>query len=175
MIEKNDPSVAAAQERAIFELIYPELSDLLHGADIDSGVLPFQEIADRSSVYFLSPNCRFFQIRFRKKSRYILVPDIYAANIPDGCQVQTTKADEGFIRIIIGQEKDVLPLVPLLRMILTNLIRQYHTFGCCSRYEKCSDVGKCIHPDPVFALGCAYRNNLDDGKVFYGKNRNIEG
>ena len=60
-------------------------------------------------------------------------------------------------------------------MILSNLIRQYHTFGCCSRYEKCSDAKKCIHPDPVFALGCAYRNNLDSGRIFYGKNRNIDG
>lgn len=171
-----NPSITedAFYEWEIFKLIYPQLSDLLHGADIDSGVLIFQEIANRSSVYFLSPACRFFQIRFRKKSRYILIPDIYTADIPDGYQIQVTKSDEGFVRALISDVNEVIPLVPLLRTILSNLTRQYHTFGCCSRYEQCSDAKKCIHPNPVFALGCAYRANLESGKIFYGKNRNID-
>lgn len=46
-------------------------------------------------------------------------------------------------------------------------------FGCCSRYEECSDAKHCIHPDVMFSGMCAYKYNLKDGKIFYGKNKNI--
>lgn len=49
--------------------------------------------------------------------------------------------------------------------------RKIDTFGCCSRYEACSDAMKCIHPDPVFASSCQYRQNLLAGRIFYGKNK----
>ena len=45
-------------------------------------------------------------------------------------------------------------------------------FGCCSRYMECSDERKCVHPDRVFARDCAYKRNLENGKIFYGKNKN---
>lgn len=46
-------------------------------------------------------------------------------------------------------------------------------FGCCSRYEKCSDARKCLHENRLYALGCAYYHSLRAGRIFYGKNRNI--
>lgn len=46
-------------------------------------------------------------------------------------------------------------------------------FGCCSRYEECSDAKHCTHPDIMIASRCAYRQNLHSGKIFYGKNRNV--
>lgn len=46
-------------------------------------------------------------------------------------------------------------------------------FGCCSRYVECSDAGHCIHPDIMFAVQCAYRENLRKGRIFYGKNKTI--
>ncbi len=45
--------------------------------------------------------------------------------------------------------------------------------GCCSQYIECSDARKCIKPDVPWAAGCRYRENLENGKIFYGKNRNI--
>lgn len=47
-------------------------------------------------------------------------------------------------------------------------------FGCCGKYEKCSDALKCLDPDPEYGKRCYYKQNLDQGKVFYGKNRNID-
>lgn len=46
-------------------------------------------------------------------------------------------------------------------------------FSCCSRYEACSDAKHCIHPDTVHSKSCIYRKNLENGKIFYGKNKNI--
>ena len=48
-------------------------------------------------------------------------------------------------------------------------------FGCCQRYEQCSDAKECLikDTDPIFARGCQYRKNLESGRIFYGKNRII--
>lgn len=46
-------------------------------------------------------------------------------------------------------------------------------FGCCSSFEKCSDQRRCIHPDRAYSTACQYRKNLEQGKIFYGKNKNI--
>lgn len=41
--------------------------------------------------------------------------------------------------------------------------------GCCSKYEECSDLGHCINPNTDIFMSCAYRRNLEQGKIFYGK------
>ena len=46
-------------------------------------------------------------------------------------------------------------------------------FGCCSKFVQCSDSQKCIHSDLVYALACQYRKNLEQGRIFYGKNKNV--
>lgn len=45
-------------------------------------------------------------------------------------------------------------------------------FGCCSSYMICSDEKKCIK-DNKFSRNCYYKQNLENGKIFYGKNRNV--
>lgn len=47
-------------------------------------------------------------------------------------------------------------------------------YGCCSRYLECSDAKRCVHPDIMFAVQCAYRKNLMAGRIFYGKNANVK-
>ena len=68
---------------------------------------------------------------------------------------------------------DVLDYVPQLRAMLDAMSRQFKDFGCCGHYLECSDAKACVHSDPRFALSCCYFYNLRDGKIFYGKNRNI--
>lgn len=60
--------------------------------------------------------------------------------------------------------------------IAIEIISEYsgETFGCCSRYLTCSDERKCVHPDRLFSRACSYRKNLENGRVFFGKNRNID-
>lgn len=49
-----------------------------------------------------------------------------------------------------------------------------NSLACCGRYMECSDAKICVHPDLDFAKGCYYFHNLRRGKIFYGKNRNID-
>jgi len=44
-------------------------------------------------------------------------------------------------------------------------------FGCCHRYTECSDAKKCLHPNLMYSTACNYRKNLENGLIFYGKNR----
>lgn len=46
------------------------------------------------------------------------------------------------------------------------------SFGCCSRYQECSDNGACLYPTIEDYKGCLYNKNLVKGIVFYGKNAN---
>ena len=47
------------------------------------------------------------------------------------------------------------------------------SFGCCGMFEDCSDAKRCIHPNRLYSTACAYRRNLEQGRIFYGKNRNV--
>lgn len=44
------------------------------------------------------------------------------------------------------------------------------SFGCCSEYIKCSDEMKCTRIGNPEYIGCAYKVNLENGRIFYGKN-----
>lgn len=52
------------------------------------------------------------------------------------------------------------------------LLAPVESFGCCSKYIECSDAKKCINLDKKMAQGCQYKENLKNGKIFYGKNKN---
>lgn len=50
---------------------------------------------------------------------------------------------------------------------LIRVKKPVNRFGCCSQYQKCSQAGKCLHEHPYYSKGCYYRENLENGKVFY--------
>ena len=47
-----------------------------------------------------------------------------------------------------------------------------HKFGCCSQYDKCSKEKRCLHENQFYSKGCFYRENIENGKIFYGENSN---
>lgn len=47
-------------------------------------------------------------------------------------------------------------------------------FACCHDFMACSDAKECLHPEDRFFNGCTYRTNLEAGRIFYGKNRNVD-
>lgn len=46
-------------------------------------------------------------------------------------------------------------------------------FGCCNDFERCSDAKSCLHPHEIFYNHCMYRDNLESGHIFYGKNKTV--
>ena len=59
----------------------------------------------------------------------------------------------------------------LKRTIFRGVVTE--TFGCCNNFEKCSDARRCLIADDRFSNGCMYRKNLEAGRIFYGRNRNV--
>lgn len=172
-MEQLSFEIELSDERKAFEIVYPHICDILYNAPMESEVLVFKEINNCSSVYFLNAGMIFFQVRLRKKTKYLLLPEDCESELPEGVTVCRSKSDPGMIRVSLISPEDILLYVPTLRKILIRLSKKYQTFGCCSRYEVCSDARTCIHPDVKFALGCQYRHNLIEGKIFYGKNKTI--
>lgn len=70
------------------------------------------------------------------------------------------------------QERLITALKEEKRYLFRNLITD--TFACCNDFRRCSEAGTCIHQDDRFYNGCAYRLNLEQGKIFYGSKRTIK-
>lgn len=68
-------------------------------------------------------------------------------------------------------------LLPYLERLMRYRLIQYKskepTYGCCHLYEECSNAKRCVSKEKFYATVCAYKRNLDAGRIFYGKNRNI--
>lgn len=62
----------------------------------------------------------------------------------------------------------------VIKLVLDNYFTEgSDAFGCCSRYEACSDAKKCLHENKLYARNCIYGAHLAEGRIFYGKNRNV--
>lgn len=64
-------------------------------------------------------------------------------------------------------------LVALVNLHIDNYVTSQPAFGCCDMFEKCSDAKRCLHSNLLYSTACAYRRNLESGRVFYGKNKNV--
>ena len=70
---------------------------------------------------------------------------------------------------------DLRALLENLRALKRKIFRGIvtYTFGCCNRYIECSDARRCVIAADRFSNGCQYRENLEAGRIFYGRNRNV--
>ena len=108
------------------------------------------------------------------------VPDnMVSAIVAKQFDVEINKRkSEVFTRVSINENSDAIK--SLVKFIIESLFDDFfvsgggHRFGCCNLYVECSDAKKCLHENKMYARGCAYHHNLSAGKIFYGKNRNID-
>ena len=114
------------------------------------------------------------RIRFSDKESNIEIRSKYSAILPHG-QVQRAEGEEEWTNIPIISMDDILArkkeLAEIFMMVLADMGGE--RYGCCSRYLLCSDEKKCVNPDQIMALACAYKKNLEAGIIFYGKNKTI--
>lgn len=80
---------------------------------------------------------------------------------------------EDFIRLDLSILDPANPFIhKIINRIFSNSF-SFASFGCCSRFLECSNAKKCVHEDNIYANSCMYRHNLEQGKIFYGVNKNI--
>jgi len=121
---------------------------------------------------------KVFGIRINSKTQCLdtteecVVP--YASRIAGAKVIQTEKQTS--VQIPLLTEEASVPVVhEMLNALFQECFNRQNVemFGCCNDHVRCSDVGHCLHEDDKFYLGCIYRKNLEEGRIFYGKNRNV--
>ncbi len=113
------------------------------------------------------------KIVFKPKSNYLMIKSEYNNLFLElNIITHSIKSELDFIRCPIFSIKDMETIENILVKIYDDCEAVGQEFGCCHRYEECSDKKECIHPDKVRSQCCIYRKNLEAGKIFYGINAN---
>ena len=100
---------------------------------------------------------------------------INSIGVPQTADVKELKSDNTNIHIYMPA--DSLELTEYIQKNVEYAYENYTSkasaFGCCGKFNECSDAKKCIHVNKLYSKACTYRKNLEAGRIFYGKNRNI--
>ena len=92
----------------------------------------------------------------------------------DAVLLEQTKSDRENRQTRVRFNRNSKGLADYIRVNTEYCIKRYKSrsssFACCSRYEECSDEKRCLHQNRLYSTACIYRQNLEQGKIFYGKN-----
>lgn len=80
--------------------------------------------------------------------------------------LQSNAAPKGGMRVCVSFEKQIDFFQSALDY-LVKITKPVNRFSCCSKYSECSKAGHCLHEHRYYSKGCQYRDNLDNGVVFY--------
>ena len=167
-------------EKTIEERIVEKVKEL-----VDSRFLETTEIAikenksDYNSLIAIPQNTIYrsglanekliARIKLGKKVEYIALPGSARKTLEEyDVPFSTVKSDD-FLRISIYEFllRDDDGIKKAINDIFLNALN-FPSFGCCSRYQECSEKGECIHPDILYAsAACQYKKHLDNGENFY--------
>ncbi len=160
-------------ERLFLESILDKLKNAVSSAGGPEELLTYKCVTGYSVVSFL--NLTAFRLSLRGKQHYISIPTAFLDLIPDSYPQQKMKSDTKYIRILVTDETPIESYTDFLCLLARETVNRYpKEWDCCSRYLECSDAKACVHPDKSFAMVCGYRKILASGKIFYGRNRNID-
>lgn len=131
-----------------------------------------------SSVSFMVFKNILLKITFQKAKMFVEIRKLDCVNLDKLSKEFKNvkyKENELYVKIYLDSIEDINKLDTEVKEIYKYLYSNEPTdsFGCCSRYIECSDSLKCTNADKKFAKGCQYKGNLESGKIFYGKNKNI--
>lgn len=149
------------------DVIFDKIIDILSANNRDTTDIQ-KKVNKNGSISINIYKNLAFKITIKTK-KYINVKKEYQDLFIDAnLDVETIKSEPNFIRYIFYGIEDIDRISNIILTIYDECEASVHKFGCCSRYEECSNAMKCIHPNLMYAQGCWYRKNLEDGKIFYG-------
>jgi len=172
LFPKTEKELGKEREKAFLEKALPILQEAAKSKNARPEDITYDILSSYSSIYFRSS--LICQLKLRGKKWYIAIPKRLQEVIPKNTETTETVSEKKFLRIAFDLLTDsgVLSLMEEATLLAIELVPK--EFDCCSRFEACSDAKVCVHPDPAFSLLCGYRKILKSGRVFYGKNRNID-
>ena len=153
--------------------LMPQLRECVAAQGCDPDQLTLVSTQGYSVVYLST----FTAVRLhsRGNQHYLAIPTLFSDMFPPDAPRKEVKSDPQYPRLMLDEAHPVSGYTDFLLSVVKECVNRYpKEFDCCSRYEACSDAGSCIHPDKSFALGCGYRKILHSGKIYCGKNRNVD-
>lgn len=162
-------------EFSFLESILEKMRDSVAGQGGNPDDLIYEKTENYTKVSFAGVTA--FRLKLRGKSHYISVPTAFEDLIPDSFPLKKIKSDaeQKYTRIVLDETHPAEMYTDFLLKIAGETVNRYpKEWDCCSHYLACSDAKACVHPDKTFALKCGYRKILHSGRIFYGKNRNID-
>lgn len=144
-----------------------EISKSLCISEPDYPIDPFKKNTQNKSYVIMNiKSLSNFELQIRKKQ-------FEEINYPAEAKIKELKSDQVYKHIVFDQESE--NLYAYIRANVVYCVEHYtssNSFGCCCRYEECSNAKTCLHENKLYATGCFYRKNLESGRIFYGVNRN---
>lgn len=126
-------------------------------------------IINKTNIVYHLNDAKFLSLYSNKSSKWVEYSFDKESNRENTVLLSSKKKLKNKFEII----EDLVPFIENFRISLEiNTIPEF-SFGCCSRYVQCSDEKMCVQPDKEFAKGCHYKINLENNRIFYGKNKNI--
>lgn len=175
---KNEGNVDAPDtitEVEVYDILKECLADVILQNNVALDQLTCKEGKMYSSVWYGTQMA--FRICCRDGHHYFGVSDAYTELCPQLLLDRITKdgRSDGFTNYSFVQNSEgILEFSTFLTACLDKAIDSLaKEFDCCSHYEQCSDAKRCVNPNPSLAVGCGYRRIMKQGRIFYGKNRNV--
>jgi hypothetical protein len=111
-----------------------------------------------------------------KQIKYVSVPKRFVEDVKIDLPQDSLKTGPSFIRFHIRGLADVVKMRDLLLDIFETRREEAMGFqvGCCHLYLDCSDALECLNKNNFIRSNCLYKKNLEQGRIFYGKNRNLD-
>lgn len=153
--------------------VYNQL--LKNHPDISKAFPEFRQLSNGgASIYFYMQRAAIFGF-LKSKGLYIEI-DADSIDNPESLHLPfDLKKSPAAYRFFLSDSSDNSALLQLLHKISLDKFytANVEQFGCCNDFIRCSDALACLHADNWDYIGCAYRKNLESGRIFYGKNKNI--
>ena len=155
----------------ILNIVKDRLSILYTGTNIKDFVrLELWKDNKGLSVIFLKTNL-MFKLAFLKDKCRMVISDTYKDFLPTNTETYTSHSYKGCICVDMHTLEFLERLDDFYKKFCENCSNT--SVGCCSHYVECSDALHCVNLNIETSFSCAYRQNLNNGRIFYGKNRNI--
>lgn len=165
----SNPTQISSEQEA-FDFLLPSFYDVMERNNIPQQWLRLNLGAQYASIMLKSST--IIRLKFGKKVSFFAAQYRYVRhqNYPIS-KIQ----DDGFARFDLSSPNDIRSYTELIMHLLQETIDVIPAeFDCCNSFNECSDARECIHPNRQFAAGCGYKRILKSGRVFFGKNRNID-
>jgi hypothetical protein len=147
-----------------------KFSEIYPGTNIND-YIKYEILKDNKSVSFtLFKTNLMMKFIFLKDKCRVLINEKYKSLIPQSLNCYKMSSDN-----MVCFDINDISLLNCLDDFYKSFCNDCATtdIGCCHRYVECSDALHCLNDNIEISFSCAYRQNLLNGRIFYGKNKNI--